>query len=745
MDRSVWRRASWLLCSAAAALVVGAALLTALRWHSSVPLAAAPASVTLVEVLGFAGFPLLAVLLTARRADPVYAALWSAAGLGWGAVVFAGSYVTCGMALSGGWPAAHLAGTLGDVGWCVAVASMPFLLLLFPDGTLPSHRWRMLQPVVLAAGVGGCVAAVLIPGPSSTAPVDRWTLLGGRLGSIGEPLLFVSALVLLLAVPASIASVNARYRGGSTVVRLQIRWVAFAALLLGVPFAVQGLANVAVPGVWGALLVAVPLLAVCTAVGVAVLQHRLYHIDVIIHRTMVYVPLTAVIVAGYVAVVGTWSALLQGRARWPVAFVATGIVAVAFHPVRERLQRAVNRLLFGERDEPHEVVSRLADRLATTPEPANILPTVVDTAAQALQLPHVSIWQVDGAVLRWAAGHGRPVQTRRSPTDDVGAAFEFGAAFESAGLEVTDPVAVDCLRATAEPLESPRLRTVGQFGATLDAAGVTLAFPLRHAGELVGLLCAAPRRPGEGWSEPDRRALAHLARHAGTVVHADRLTAALHRSLDELTRSRERLVTMQEQERRRIQRDLHDGLGPTLAAMRLHLEGCLDPGTAVPGWLRGELERIDELAGQAGSDVRRLVYGLHPPTLDHLGLVAALEQHVSQFGRDTGVATQFRGEPIGPTSAAVDITIFRVLQEALTNVAKHSGATSVEVTLRRVEARLCLRVDDNGTGLPAGTVDGTGLRGMRERAASIGGTLDLDDRPGGGTRLALTVPNSPET
>jgi len=202
-------------------------------------------------------------------------------------VVFAGSYVTCGMALSGGWPAAHLAGTLGDVGWCVAVASMPFLLLLFPDGTLPSHRWRMLQPVVLAAGVGGCVAAVLIPGPSSTAPVDRWTLLGGRLGSIGEPLLFVSALVLLLAVPASIASVNARYRGGSTVVRLQIRWVAFAALLLGVPFAVQGLANVAVPGVWGALLVAVPLLAVCTAVGVAVLQHRLYHIDVIIHRTMV--------------------------------------------------------------------------------------------------------------------------------------------------------------------------------------------------------------------------------------------------------------------------------------------------------------------------------------------------------------------------------------------------------------------------------------------------------------------------
>jgi signal transduction histidine kinase len=351
----------------------------------------------------------------------------------------------------------------------------------------------------------------------------------------------------------------------------------------------------------------------------------------------------------------------------------------------------------------------------------------------------VSIWQVDGAVLRWAAGHGRPVETRRSRTGD------FDAAFESTGFEVADPVAVDCLRATAEPLESPRLRAAGQFGATLDAAGVTLAFPLRHAGELVGLLCAAPRRPGEDWAEPDRRALAHLARHTGTVVHADRLTAALRRSLDELTRSRERLVTMQEQERRRIQRDLHDGLGPTLAAMRLHLESCLDPGTAVPGWLRGELERIDELADQAGSDVRRLVYGLHPPTLDHLGLVAALDQHVSQFGRDSGVAVQFRSDPIGATSAAVDITIFRVLQEALTNVAKHSDATAVEVTLRCTKARLCLRVDDDGTGLPAGTVDGTGLRGMRERAASIGGTLDLDERPGGGTRLELTVPNSPET
>jgi signal transduction histidine kinase len=727
------------MCTGAAALVVAAIVFTGLRWRAPVPPAAAAAGVALVEILGFAGFPLLAVLLTGRRADPVYAALWSAAGLGWGAVVFAGSYVNAGMALGGGWPAAHLVGTLGDVGWCVAIASMPFLLLLFPDGTMPSRRWWRLRPVVLTAGVSGCVAVILLPGRSSTAPVDRWTVLGGRMDAIGEPLLFVSALVLLLAVPASIASVVARYRAGSTVVRLQIRWVAFAALLLGVPFVVQGLANVAVPGVWGALLLAVPLLAVCTGVGVAVLRHRLYDIDVIVHRTMVYVPLTAAVVAGYMAVVGTSSALLQGRARWPVAFLATGIVAVAFHPARERLQRAVNRLLYGERDEPHEVVSRLAGRLATTAEPADLLPAVVDTAAQALRLPHVSIWQVDGAVLRWAAGHGRPVGAGRSGAGDV------DAALASTGFEVADPVAVDRLSAAVEPLESPLLRAAGEFGATLDAAGVTLAFPLRHAGELVGVLCAAPRRSGEGWSEPDRRALAHLARHAGTVVHADRLTAALRRSLDELTRSRERLVTMQEQERRRIQRDLHDGLGPTLAAMRLHLESCLDPGTAVPAWLRGELERIDELAGQAGSDVRRLVYGLHPPTLDQLGLVAALDQHVAQFGRDTGVTVQFAGEPVGPTSAAVDITIFRVLQEALTNVAKHSSATAVEVTLRPAGTRLCLRVDDDGTGLPAGTVDGTGLRGMRERAASIGGTLELDDRPGGGTRLALTVPNSPET
>lgn len=157
-------------------------------------------------------------------------------------------------------------------------------------------------------------------------------------------------------------------------------------------------------------------------------------------------------------------------------------------------------------------------------------------------------------------------------------------------------------------------------------------------------------------------------------MHADRLTAALRRSLGDLTRSRD-------EERRRIQRDLHDGLGPTLAAIRLHVETCLDPDTAAPEWLRRELERIDELVGQAGSDVRRLVHGLHPPTLDQLGLVAALDRQVTQFGRDTGVATRFTGEGVRDTSAAVGITVYRVTQEALTNVAKHAGAASVDVAL----------------------------------------------------------------
>jgi signal transduction histidine kinase len=347
----------------------------------------------------------------------------------------------------------------------------------------------------------------------------------------------------------------------------------------------------------------------------------------------------------------------------------------------------------------------------------------------------VSIWQVDGAVLRWAAGHGWPVGATGQPNR---------ADVLVPGSETADPVAIDDLGAASEPLESASLCAAGAFGAALYAAGVTLAFPLRHAGELVGLLCAAPRRAGDEWSEPDRRALAHLARHTGAVVHADRLTAALRRSLDELTRSRERLVTTQEQERRRIQRDLHDGLGPTLAAMRLHLESCLQPCSTVPTWLRRELERIDELAGQAGSDVRRLVYGLHPPALDQLGLTAALDQHVTQFGRDSGITVRFTADPVGATSAAADITVFRVLQEALTNVAKHAGATSVGVALRRAGTRLQLRVDDDGAGLRPDTPDGTGLRGMRERAASIGGVLELADRRGGGTRLTLIVPSCPE-
>ena len=247
--------------------------------------------------------------------------------------------------------------------------------------------------------------------------------------------------------------------------------------------------------------------------------------------------------------------------------------------------------------------------------------------AQALRLPHASIWLVDGETLRPAAVHGIPLP------DTV----------------VRDAGAVAALRAGGNGLRSADFNPHGGYAAVLAPLGALLVVPLTYGGEFVGVLCLPPRGPGEDFSPADRRLLCDLARQAGVVVHAVQLTAGLQASREELRRSRERLVASQEEERRRIQRDLHDGLGPTLASMRLRLEACLDVAEGGPPALVRELERLDALVGQATAEIRRLVYDLRPPVLDQLGLVPALRQHVERFGREAGVEAHFAADPdLGP-------------------------------------------------------------------------------------------------
>src|SRR5262249_12962250 len=346
------------------------------------------------------------------------------------------------------------------------------------------------------------------------------------------------------------------------------------------------------------------------SMAIAILRHRLFDIDTILNRTLVYGGLTGIVAGLYVLIVGMLSTVFQSQSNLLIALVATGVVAVLFQPLRLALQRIVDRVLFGERDNPYAVLSRLGRRLETALAPEAILPTIVETVAQALKLPAVSIAIRDGEHLLPAAAYGVP--------------------------------------------------------ATSSAP---VAFPLVYQSEIVGQLHASPRAKDESFSDADRRLLEDIAHQAGIAVHATRLTA-------DLQRSRERLVSAREEERRRLRRDLHDGIGPTLAGLSLKVGAVRNLLHHDPSAADRLLIELGEASEEAIVDIRRLVYALRPPALDELGLVAALRAHAAQYEL-TGRREDDTPDNGAPAQGALSVTV-----EAPTNLPPLPAA--VEVAAYRI-------------------------------------------------------------
>ncbi|HEU5100066.1 MAG TPA: GAF domain-containing sensor histidine kinase, partial [Roseiflexaceae bacterium] len=392
----------------------------------------------------------------------------------------------------------------------------------------------------------------------------------------------------------------------------------------------------------------------------------------------------------YVLVVGYLGTLFQTSGNLLISLVATGLVAVLFQPLRDQLQRSVNRLTYGERDEPYRAISRLGRRLEATLAPDAVLPTIVQSVAEALRLPYAAIaLQQDGELVIAA---------------EVGVgSWELGV-----GGAV-----------------SPHLPTpISQL-------------PLIYQGEPVGQLILAPRAGETEFSAADRQLLDELARQAGVAAHTVRLNA-------DLQRSRERLVTAREEERRRLRRDLHDGLGPALAAQTLKVGAARvlygrDPAAA--DRLLVELER--DIAA-ALADIRRLVYNLRPPALDELGLCAAIRECAAQYhanGASDLRVTVEAPERLPNLPAAVEVAAYRITQEALANVVRHAGARSCRIRITYGEL-LNLEIADDGAGLPAARRIGVGLTSMRERAEELGGTCTIEPALGGGTLVCARLPLS---
>jgi signal transduction histidine kinase len=625
-------------------------------------------------------FSAVGVVIVARRPENLVGWVLLFGGLCNSLNAFSSQYPEYAMLTEPGrWPSGSLFAWLST--WIFApglAASFPLTLLLFPTGRPPSPRWQPLLWLILAG-----LALAILPMAVAAWPLRGPALVSDNLwiaGVIGGPVVALqrAGVALLGACTlASVVAVGLRFRRSAGVEREQLKWLLYAGAVTfvvlvtaspGAPFELPGPASEVL-----AILALLCLPSVPVAVGIAVLRYRLYDIDLVINRTLVYGSLTASVVGIYVLVVGYLGALFSTGGNVVISLVATGVVAVLFQPLRERLQRAVNRLMYGERDEPYAVLSRLGQRLEAALDPRAVLPTIAQTVAQALKVPHAAI------ELRREGG------------------FEMAA----------------------------------EYGAP---SGEPLVLPLTYQNEAIGRLVLSPRTKGESFTKSDLRLLEDLARQVGVAAHAVRLTA-------DLQRSRERLVTAREEERRRLRRDLHDGVGPQLAALTLKIETARNRLAHNPT-ADALLSDLAKRARDAVADVRRAVHALRPPTLDELGLVPALRETAAQYER-VGLSISVEApEEMPPLPAAVEVAAYRIAQEAIINAVRHAGASSCSVRFDLDEEAelLSLEVEDDGRGIGEDRGLGVGLSSMRERAEELGGTCVVEPVPTGGTRVRAELP-----
>lgn len=568
--------------------------------------------------------------------------------------------------------------TIGHFLWMPGVYIPLFIMpLYFPSGQLLSPRWRPLVWLLVFIQVWYALAVTLHPWPWPAHGIPDTRSWNGIAGS--EPFFdFMTMVMTAVAIPIFplvILAVVLRYRRATLVERAQMRWPLFAiALVVAVAilyWQVPGLseldARAGYPLTW-TMSMLFPL-----SIGVAILRHRLWEIDLVINRALVYGGLTALLVATYLLLVVVLGALFHRQTSTISGLLATAVIALLFQPLHERLQRTVDRLLYGERQDPGAILTRLVQQMEMSPTQATILPNLVQTIARALKVPYAAIWLPD---------------------------------------------------------EGRRLEPAAVFG---EPATKVQSVPLCYRQETIGrLVIATPAAHGQ--IDPDQQALlATIATLTAPTVRALQLS-------EEVSRSRHRIVRAREDERRRLRRDLHDGLGPQLASQTLGLEAVSQLMRVDPEKAQVLLDSLKAQAEEATFDVRRIVYNLRPPALDDLGLLGALRQIVA--GYETSGLHFEVAFPAGRADlpAAVETAIFRIAQEAITNVIRHAAAAVCNVHLFCADGYATLEVRDDGRGLRPGYRSGVGVQAMRERTAELGGELLIAAPPGGGTLVRARLP-----
>jgi signal transduction histidine kinase len=606
-------------------------------------------------------------------------------------------------------PLRDLLAWISQFGFFLAFPVGPTLLFLFfPDGLDGGRKWRAVLVLALIGAAWLTFGFLSMSGPFS--PSNRgngnYFIAGtsnptGFLGSgdtgtasaVQATGWALSGLALILSVAAAIL----RLRRSSGERRQQMKWLAYFAAPVAPAFAIHfalNALNVQFPDIVKPIYILVFVLGIPAATGIAILRYGLYEIDVFINRTLVYSSLAAFITAVYVTIVVGLGALIGagGKPNLLLSIVATAIVAVAFQPVRERLQRIANHLVYGKRATPYEVLSQFSERVAESYAADDVLPRMARVLADGTGAELACVWLRTGPMLHRAASW--PVDTN--------------------------------------PMEPARI--AGDTLPALPEAG--RAVEVRHQGDLLGALTVR-KRQGESLTPIEEKLLDDLAHQAGLVLKNVGLTAELMQRLQDLRASRQRLVAAQDQERRRLERNLHDGAQQNLVALKVKLglaEMFVDRD---PARAKQTLQELKGDADEALETLRDLARGIYPPLLADRGLVAALESQA----RKATLPVEVVSDGIGRYPQDVEAAVYFCCLEALQNVQKYAHATTTVITITVGSGWLSFEICDDGAGFDPVTVPrGAGLQNMADRLDALGGSVDLDSALGAGTTLRGRLP-----
>jgi signal transduction histidine kinase len=571
----------------------------------------------------------------------------------------------------GRFPGGTIALLAGDLGWSVALGVMlNYLPLLFPDGRLVSARWR---PWLWLATIGLLVEVL-----------GSWiTELGSK--AMGDALQAVSALMLLGTVIAAFASILVRYRRAGSLERLQLKWFLASIALVGLFIVLQTIlvAVGAPPLPFNDLVVALILLAIPASIAIAVLKYRLYDIDLVISRALVYTTLAVFITVVYVGIVVGIGALLGsgGRLNVGLSVLATAIVAVVFQPIRQRVEAFANRLVFGSRSTPYETLAQLSHQVANAYADDEVLLQLARVLAEGTAAEAAAVWieTPDG-----------PVSAARWP-------------------ETRPPL---------KPTQADRVAMV------------------RHHDELLGTL-TIKKRPGEPVNPIEQTLLDDLAAQAGQVLRNVQLTADLQARLlqiseqaAELQASRQRIVATQDDERRRLERNIHDGAQQHLVALAVKLRLAATFAKRDPEKALRVVRELENQTEQALQTLRDLAQGIYPAALREHGLAEALRPHAL-----------VQADGVGRYDPEVEAAAYFCCLEAVQNAAKHAKASRVVIKLRDRGGELLFSVADDGAGFDTDHAGvGVGLQNMKDRIASVGGSVHVESRRGVGTTVSGAIP-----